>query len=78
MTRRVRHDPALAIVVRRFRKQRGLRQADLADKVGITVSALLRIEHGQSDPRWTNVRAIARVLDMELDELGAAVEMEEQ
>jgi DNA-binding XRE family transcriptional regulator len=47
-------------------------------KAGITVSTLVRIERGQSDPRWTNVRAIARVLDVELDELGAAVEMEEQ
>jgi len=38
---------------------------------------MARIERGASNPAWSNVRAIARALKVSLDELGAAVEQEQ-
>jgi transcriptional regulator with XRE-family HTH domain len=67
-------DPALAVVLRRFRKRKGLTQEALAFGSDVTVSALSRIECGRSDPLWSTVRAIARALDVSIDELGSAVE----
>jgi transcriptional regulator with XRE-family HTH domain len=67
-------DPALAVVLRRFRKRAGISQEDLAYESGVTISALSRIERGLSNPTWSSVRALARALDVEMDELGAAVE----
>jgi transcriptional regulator with XRE-family HTH domain len=69
-------DPALAVVLRRFRHRAGISQEDLAYESGVTISALSRIERGISNPTWSSVRALARVLGVRMDELGAAVEME--
>jgi transcriptional regulator with XRE-family HTH domain len=67
-------DPALAAVLRRFRRRLGMTQEALAFEADVTVSALSRIECGRSDPVWSTVRAIAQALDVSMDELGSAVE----
>jgi transcriptional regulator with XRE-family HTH domain len=67
-------DPALAAVLRHLRSERGETQEDLAHRAGLTVAALARIERGQANPTWTNVRRIALALDVSLGALGEAVE----
>ncbi len=74
---RSKPDPTLAAIVRRLRSRNGLTQEDLAFAADITISAMSRIERGLSDPAWTSIRAIAKALGISLDELGAAVELEE-
>ncbi len=70
--------PTLGLVLRGVRETRGKTQEHLAQEAGITVAALARIERGQSNPRWTTVRSIASALNVELPELGAAVEHAER
>ncbi len=78
MSKPAEPDRTLGVVVRQLRRRVGLRQQELAAGAGVTVSALSRIERGVSNPTWTTVRGLARTLRVGLDELGAAVEMEEQ
>lgn len=70
-------DPALAAVLHRFRLRAGVTQEDLAHEADLTVATMSRMERGVTDPAWTSIRAVARALDVNLEELGAAVEMEQ-
>jgi transcriptional regulator with XRE-family HTH domain len=74
MSRSSAPDPALALVVRDLRKQRGLTCEALAVRSGITVSALSRIELARTTPGWDTVRQLARGLDVSMVELSAMVE----
>jgi transcriptional regulator with XRE-family HTH domain len=67
-------DQGLACTLRRLRQDSGSTQEELAYKAGITVTALARIERGNTNPRWTTVRRIASALKISLAELVAAVE----
>jgi DNA-binding XRE family transcriptional regulator len=67
-------DPALASALKRFRHRNGITQEALASQAGVNIKTVSRVERGATDPVWTTVRAIARVLDVGLEELGAAVE----
>jgi DNA-binding XRE family transcriptional regulator len=67
-------DPALAIALRRLRRERGHTQEELAHTAGITVAALTRIERGQTNPRWMTVRRVISALKISLADLAAAVE----
>jgi transcriptional regulator with XRE-family HTH domain len=69
-------DKALAAVLRRLRIDRGLSQQTLANRAGITTSALARIELCQANPTWATARDIASALGVSLTELAAAVESE--
>jgi transcriptional regulator with XRE-family HTH domain len=73
----VRHDPALAAVLRRLRAERGLSQEAVAHRAEISFTTLAKIELGQSAPAWTTVRAIARALEISMGDLGTAVDAEE-
>lgn len=75
---RSKRDAALVAVLKRLRHQKEVTQEELAFKADVTISTLSRIERGETDPAWGNIRAIAKALDMGLDELGAAVELEER
>lgn len=48
------------------RKERGLSQADLADLVGTTQSAIARLESGGRPPRIDTLLRIANALDCDL------------
>ena len=48
------------------RKERGLSQADLAELVGTTQSAIARLESGGRPPRIDTLRRIANALDADL------------
>ncbi len=67
-------DQTLAGALRRLRRHRGTTQEGLAHDAGITVTALARIERGETNPRWTTVRHIVSALDISLAELVVAVE----
>ncbi len=67
-------DPALAGVLKRFRHRNGISQEALAFKADVTIATLSRVERGVTDPAWSTVRAVARALDVSMDELGSAVE----
>jgi transcriptional regulator with XRE-family HTH domain len=71
---RKKADPALGVLVRRFRQEREMTQETLAFEAGITASALSRIERGVNNPGWTTVREIASALSVSLVELARAIE----
>jgi len=53
---------ALGAAIRAFRVERDLKQLDVAEDAGITVSHLSKIETGKVNPTWGTVEAIARGL----------------
>ena len=55
--------------VRLWRKHRGLRQGALARRAGILQSYLSDIESGKADGSLRVIAAIARALEVELDDL---------
>ncbi len=59
-------DQALAVKLRHARVERGETQEDVARRAGLTVAAYARIERGSADPKWTTVRSLAEVLEVNL------------
>ena len=59
--------------LRQLRKQRGLTQKDLAEKLGVSTPALCRWETGQTLPRKSNIQAFASIFNLSEVELLAAV-----
>jgi transcriptional regulator with XRE-family HTH domain len=55
--------------IRRLRDQHALTQEELAEKVGITVAALSRIERNNSEPRPKTRRKLAEALRVDPAEL---------
>ncbi|HEY2141591.1 MAG TPA: helix-turn-helix transcriptional regulator [Solirubrobacteraceae bacterium] len=67
-------DLALAVALRSLRLEGGHTQEDLAHDARLTVAALARIERGQANPTWATIIRIAAALDIDLVQLGEAVE----
>jgi DNA-binding XRE family transcriptional regulator len=67
-------DPALATVIRRLRKERGVSQQTIASRAGITTGSYAKVENGLSNATWSSVRAIAAAFDVSIGELARAVE----
>lgn len=55
--------------IKRIRKWQGLTQAELASKAGMSTMSIRRYESGYREPTFETVELIARVLDVNLDEL---------
>ena len=55
--------------VKRLRDERALTQEELADKAGLTVAALSRIERNNAEPRPTTRRKLAEALNVDPSEL---------
>jgi transcriptional regulator with XRE-family HTH domain len=51
------------------RRTRGLSQAELADRAGLTRATVNRIEHGKVSPTIDSIQRIASVLGVSMDEL---------
>jgi transcriptional regulator with XRE-family HTH domain len=49
-----------------FRLAKGLKQAEMGQKIGLPQCHVSKIEQGATDPRLSTVLDIARVLDQEL------------
>jgi transcriptional regulator with XRE-family HTH domain len=67
-------DKGLGEVLRAQREERGESQEEVGFKAGLTGGTVSRIERGQGRAEWETVRAIARVLDLPLRDLGEAIE----
>ena len=52
--------------IRRYRKELGLTQTLLAERIGSSQRAIVRLEKGQHDPNLATLRKIAGALDMDL------------
>lgn len=52
-----------------LRSSRGLSQADLADRVGVSRQQINRIERGHADPHLSTVRALSQALGVPLADL---------
>jgi transcriptional regulator with XRE-family HTH domain len=55
--------------MKRLRDARALTQEELAEKAGITVAAVSRIERNNAEPRPTTRRKLARALGVDPSEL---------
>ncbi len=55
--------------VQRLRDKRALTQEELAEKAGLTVAALSRIERNNAEPRPTTRRKLAEALGVDPSEL---------
>jgi XRE family transcriptional regulator, regulator of sulfur utilization len=54
-----------------LRTRKGLTQEDLADKAGVTVRTIQRIENGSTSPRPYTVRTIAKALETAPEDLAS-------
>jgi transcriptional regulator with XRE-family HTH domain len=68
----------LSATVRALRGKRGLTREALASHVGVSNTTLAQVELGNAGTCWSNVRCIARALDLSIGAFAAAVEATEQ
>ena len=55
--------------LKKLRVLNALTQAELAQKAGLTLAAVARIERNEAEPRMTNLRKLAEALGVEPHEL---------
>lgn len=55
--------------IRKIRSVKGLKQADVADEIGITPGAFAKIERGETDPNTERLGSIAKALKISIGEL---------
>lgn len=54
-----------------FRKKKGMRQADVAELLGVNRSTVTKWEDGKIMPRLSVLKNLAKMMDVSLDELMA-------
>ncbi|MDP9358350.1 MAG: helix-turn-helix domain-containing protein [Chloroflexota bacterium] len=59
----------MRLKLREWRERRLLTQRELAEKVGMSVGQINRIERGIHEPRFSTIRKLAEALEVEPDEL---------
>ena len=74
------HEPqkGLASAVRILRERAGLSPSEVAERAGISTSGLNRIEGGDHDPSWGDMRRVAQGLGVSLEVLAEVAEENEQ
>ncbi len=60
--------------IRELREREGLTQVQLAFKLGVTPSAVYAWESGRSEPRASQLRAIARMFNVAMDDIDFELE----
>ena len=55
--------------LKKLRVLNALTQAELAQKAGLTLAAVARIERNEAEPRMTTLRKLAKALSVEPHEL---------
>jgi transcriptional regulator with XRE-family HTH domain len=55
--------------LRELRERAGLTQAELAAKSGLHLHGLTKLEHGDREPSWRTIQALADALAVTCDEL---------
>lgn len=66
-------DPVLGQVIRRLREERELDQAELAQRSEVAEETIERLERGEIDLPWGDMRRIARVLGLSMEEIASEV-----
>jgi transcriptional regulator with XRE-family HTH domain len=61
--------PALGAAIKALRREKKTTQEAVAQKAGITVAHLSKIERGRTNPTWGTVSAIAEALDVTIGKL---------
>jgi transcriptional regulator with XRE-family HTH domain len=59
----------LLLNIKRFRKEQGLTQADLAEKMGKSVSHLRQVESSQVPPSYQLIQSVSEALNVSIMEL---------
>jgi transcriptional regulator with XRE-family HTH domain len=59
----------MRIRLKEWRERRLLTQLELADRVGMTVGTINRIERGVHEPRFSTIRKLAAALEVATDDL---------
>ena len=54
----------IGLAIRQLREASGLRQMELASRVGVSSSMLSLVEHGKREPTLSFLRRVARALDV--------------
>jgi transcriptional regulator with XRE-family HTH domain len=65
---------ALGRAINTIRKEKGLRQEDLAERAGLHESYISVLESGRRNPTWSAVRRISDGLEVPLSELARRAE----
>lgn len=60
--------------IRELREAAGLTQVQLAQKVGVTPSAVYNWERGRNEPKASEVRSMARLFGVSMDEVAFEAE----
>ncbi len=55
--------------IQELRKERGWTQLELANKLSVTPSAIYNWERGKFEPRATQLRQLARVFEVPMDDI---------
>ena len=55
--------------IKKYREKVGVTQEALAEKAGVRVATISRIENGHNEPYTITLKALADVLDVSVDEL---------
>ena len=55
--------------IEKYRKMKGMTQCDLADKLGVTASAISQYESGKREPSIVQLKRLAKILDCTTDQL---------
>lgn len=55
--------------IRQMRENKGMTQGQLAEKVGVSLDTISRYETGKRDPKATELRLMAEVLNCSVDNL---------
>ena len=69
---------SFGLALRRLRHDAGITQQELADRVGIGVEYVSRLENGHRGARWHTVMRLLRALDVTVIDLGKAIERVER
>ncbi len=60
---------SFSVYIKKLRNSKGLSQEEIADQMGITLSAYSKIERGLTDPTFSRMRQIAQILKFDLSEI---------
>lgn len=63
----------IGIKIRELRLLKGLTQEELAEKTGLSVRTIQRIENGEVDPRTYTLSALANALGVDLEEFTSTI-----
>ncbi len=63
-----------AKTIRELREDAGLTQLQLANKIGVTPSAVYNWERGRNEPKASQLRTMARIFGVSMDVINFEVE----